>query len=1051
MSHFFIDRPIFAWVIAILMMLGGALIIPSSPINQYPDIAPPEISISSTFPGASAQTVENSVTQIIEQQMKGLNYFNYMYSTSDSSGRSNIVVSFTQEANPDIAQVQVQNKLQLAMAMLPEEVQRQGIVINKSTASFFLVVSFISQDGSMKQADLADYMNSFIIDPISRVPGVGDTQLFGQQYGMRVWLDPDLLSKYKLNVTDVITAIRAQNIDAPAGDIGGGPAVAGQRINFTVIAQSKLKTPEQFGNIILRTNQDGSSVKIKDIARVELESERFIVNVTYNGKPCAGIGIKLATGANAIDVANRVQAKVAELSKFFPAGMETAISYDTTPFVRISLLEVVKTLVEAIVLVFLLMYLFLQNLRATFIPTITIPVVLLGTFAVMGIAGFSINTLTMFGMVLAIGLLVDDAIVVVENVERVMDTEQLTPRDAARKSMTQITGALVGIGLVLSAVFVPMAFFGGSTGVIYRQFSITVVTAMALSVLIAIVLTPALCATMMKQSKTPGTHAKHSSGFFGWFNRSFNSFVNRYTGSVALMLKHPLIMLGIYIVLVSIMAFFLLRLPTSFLPEEDQGILLYQVQLPEGASFERTGEVMRQLEEYYRTKESDTVASVTSVVGFSFNGVAQNLGLGFIRLKPWDERSKASQKAQAIAARAMKNLLFTGDGMIFTLIPPAITSLGISSGFDIEIMDNAGLGHDALAQMRDNLMNAVSTRPDIVSKLTGVRQNGMRENTQYHLEIDIEKAAAEGLDISTITSTISSLWGGYYVNNFIDKGRAKRVFIQLEPNFRMQSEDFSRIRIRNNNGDMVPLSSIVSGQWIKESPRLERFNGVSSMEFMGQATPGHSSGEAMQTIEDLAKEIMPIGMGTAWKALSFQEKMSGEQAPMLYTVSMIVVFLCLAALYESWSIPFSVMLVIPLGVIGAVGGAYLRSLTNDVYFQVGLLTIIGLSAKNAILIVEFAKGLEEEGKDLIEATVTACRLRIRPIIMTSLAFMLGVLPLATSSGAGSGAQNAIGTGVLSGMISATVLGIFYIPVFFVLVSRLFKVKVKVHARSKSTI
>ncbi|MDR1241402.1 MAG: efflux RND transporter permease subunit [Deltaproteobacteria bacterium] len=1047
MSHFFIDRPIFAWVIAMLMMLGGALIIPVSPVNQYPDIAPPEISITSSFPGASAQTVENSVTQIIEQQMKGLDYFNYMYSTSDSAGRSNIVVSFTQEANPDIAQVQVQNKLQLAMSMLPEEVQRQGIVINKSTANFFLVLAFISQDGSMTQSDLADYMNSYLIDPLSRVPGVGDTQLFGMQYGMRIWLDPDLLSKYKMNVTEVIAAIRAQNIDAPAGEIGGGPPVAGQRVNFTVIAQSKFRTPEQFAGILLRTNPDGSTVKIKDIARVELETERFMAQVNYNGKPSAGIGIKLATGANAMDVANRIQERIDELSRFFPAGMETVVSYDTTPFIRVSLLEVVKTLVEAVILVFLLMYLFLQNLRATIIPTITIPVVLLGTFAVMGIAGFSINILTMFGMVLAIGLLVDDAIVVVENVERVMDEERLSPRDAARKSMTQITGALVGIGLVLSAVFVPMAFFGGSTGVIYRQFSITVVTAMALSVLIAIVLTPALCATMMRHSSRPAAHVRRSSGFFGWFNRAFNAFVRRYTGSVALMLKHPLIMMLVYCVLIAGLAFFLLRLPTSFLPEEDQGILLYQVQLPDGASFERTGEVMEKIREYYEKNESDTVSAITSIAGFSFNGMGQNMGVGFIRLKPWEERTEARQRAPAVAARAMRNLLYTGDGMVYTLVPPAIPSMGISSGFDIEIMDNAGIGHAALAEMRDKLLYAANTRPDIVSKLMAVRQNGMGENTQYRLEIDIEKASAQGLDINTITSTISSLWGGYYVNNFIERGRAKRVFIQLEPHFRAQAEDFSRIRIRNSKGDMVPLSSMARGEWIRESPRLERFNGVPALEFLGQATPGHSSGEAMQTIEELAREIMPLGMGTAWKALSFQEKLSGDQAPMLYTVSMIVVFLCLAALYESWSIPISVMLVIPLGIIGAVGGAYLRGLTNDVYFQVGLLTIIGLSAKNAILIVEFAKTMEEEGKDIIEATVAACRLRIRPIIMTSMAFILGVLPLAMSTGAGSGAQNAIGTGVLSGMISATLLGIFYIPVFFVLVSKIFKVKIKTTAHA----
>ncbi|MDR2891756.1 MAG: efflux RND transporter permease subunit [Deltaproteobacteria bacterium] len=1041
MSHFFIDRPIFAWVIAILLMLGGALVIPSSPVAQYPDIAPPEVSITASFPGASATTVENSVTQIIEQQLKGLDHFNYMYSTSNSSGRANIVVSFSQEADQDIAQVQVQNKLQLATSMLPEEVQRNGVTVNKSSSSFFLVIAFISEDGSMVEQDLGDYMNSYILDPLSRVPGVGDTQLFGSQYAMRFWLDPDLLRKYKLNVTDIMTAVQAQNIDSPAGQIGGGPSLDGQRINFTVVAQSKLQTPEQFENIILRTNQDGSTVRVKDIARVELTGESYYVHSRYNGKPASGIGIKLASGANALDVAEQVKAKVEELSAFFPAGMTYVFAYDTTPFVSVSLQEVVKTLIEAVILVFFLMFLFMQNLRATIIPTIAIPVVLLGTFAIMGIAGFSINTLTMFGMVLAIGLLVDDAIVVVENVERVMDEDRLAPRDAARKSMTQITAALVGIGLVLSAVFIPMAFFGGSTGVIYRQFSITIVSAMALSVLIALVLTPALCATMMKDPRGPGAHAKKDSGFFGWFNRIFNKFVNHYTNSVASMLRRPSLMLAGYAALVAILAFLLLRLPTSFLPEEDQGILLFQVQLPEGASFERTAEVLEVIETYFAQNEKDTVLSVMSVSGFSFGGMGQNVGVGFVRLKDWEERPRKEQRAAAVADRAMRALIFTGDGMVFTLIPPAIVELGISSGFDMEIMDNAGMGHDALSEARDKLL-AATQRPEIASKIANVRQNGMPDNTQYRLAVDMEKATALGLDISTINTTISALWGGRYINNFIDKGRAKKVYIQVDAPFRMQPDDFSRIHIRNNQGNMVPLSSVTYGEWIKASPQLERFNGVSSMEFMGQAVTGRSSGEAMQIIEDLAHEVLPPEIGTAWRGLSFQEKMSGDQAPMLYAISMIVVFLCLAALYESWSIPFSVMLVIPLGVIGAVAGAYLRGLTNDVYFQVGLLTIIGLSAKNAILIVEFAKDLEEQGKDLVEATVEACRLRIRPIIMTSMAFMLGVLPLAISTGAGSGAQNAIGTGVLSGMLSATLLGIYFIPIFFVLVSRLFKVKIQ---------
>ncbi|MDR1124520.1 MAG: efflux RND transporter permease subunit [Deltaproteobacteria bacterium] len=1042
MSHFFIDRPIFAWVIAILLMLGGALVIPTSPVNQYPDIAPPAISVSATFPGASAKTVENSVTQIIEQQMKGLDHFDYMYSTSDSAGRANIVVSFEQGTNADIAQVQVQNKLQLATAMLPEDVQRSGITINKSSSSFFLVLGFISEDGSMTQSDLADYMNSYIIDPISRVSGVGDTQLFGMQYAMRIWCDPDLLRKYNVNVTDVVNAVRAQNNDIPAGEVGGGPAVEGQRINFTVLAQSRLSTPEEFGNIVLRANLDGSTIKVKDIGRVELNSERFVVNVTYNGLPTAGIGIKLASGANALDVADRVMSRVDELSEFFPAGMKFVTAYDTTPFVRISLTEVVKTLIEAIILVFLLMYLFLQNIRATLIPTIAIPVVLLGTFAIMGIAGFSINTLTMFGMVLAIGLLVDDAIVVVENVERVMDEDRLDPRAASRKSMTQITGALVGIGLVLSAVFIPMAFFGGSTGVIYRQFSITIVSAMGLSVLIAIVLTPALCATILKDPRAQGAHGRNTRGFFGAFNRGFARFVDHYTSTVALALKRPWFMMGVYAFIILALAFFLFRLPTSFLPEEDQGILLYQVQLPEGATFERTKEVIDVIEDYFARNEKDSVLSIMSVSGFSFNGMGQNLGLGFIRLRDWEERPKAEQKAQAVADRAMRALMYTGDGVVFTLVPPAIIELGISSGFDIEIMDNAGLGHAELLRMRDQILNKAATDPRYSSRITNVRQNGMDDTTQYRLVLDAEKAVAQGLEISTVTTTISALWGGYYINNFVDKGRVKKAYMQLSTPFRLQPDDFSRIHIRNNAGKMVPLSSVTHGEWIKESPRLERFNGVSSLEFMGQATPGRSSGEAMQTIEELAGEVLPPGMGIAWKGLSYQEKLSGDQAPMLYAISMLVVFLCLAALYESWSIPFSVMLVIPLGVIGAAVGATLRGLNNDVYFQVGLLTIIGLSAKNAILIVEFAKELEEDGKDLIAATVEACRLRIRPIIMTSLAFMLGVTPLAISSGAGSGAQNAIGTGVLVGMASATILGIYFIPSFFVLVSKLFKVQIK---------
>lgn len=1055
LSHFFIDRPIFAWVIAILMMLAGILVIPISPIAQYPDIAPPEISITATYPGASASTVENSVTQIIEQQLKGLDHYNYMYSTS-SSGSANITVSFDQEADPDIAQVQVQNKLQLATAMLPDEVQRQGIVVNKSSSSFFLVLSFISTDGSMSGNDLADYMNSYLIDPISRIPGVGDTQIFGNQFGMRIWLDPDLLTKYKVNASDISAAIQAQNNDVPAGEIGGPPALEGQRINFTVKAQSRLKTPEQFANIILRTNQDGSTVRIKDVATVELDADRILSYTRYSGTitdqdgavqtvtglSASGIGIKLASGANALQVADAVKAKVKELSEFFPAGMEYREVYDTTPFVRISLLEVVKTLIEAIILVFVLMFIFLQNFRATLIPTIAVPVVLLGTFGVMGIAGFSINTLTMFGMVLAIGLLVDDAIIVVENVERVMDEDRMNPRDAARKSMTEITGALVGIGLVLSAVFIPMAFFGGATGVIYRQFSITIVSAMALSVIVALVLTPSLCATMMKDPNAPGAHARKADGFFGLFNRGFDAFVKKYVAIVHALLQKPAKMVLLFVVLVSLMAYAFIKLPTSFLPEEDQGILMFQVQLPQGATFERTNAVLSEVERYFLGQEGDTVMSVMSVAGFSFNGLKQNNGIGFVRLKDWEERPDSRQKVQALAARAQRKMFYTGEGMVFFLVPPAIVELGTSSGFDMDIMDNSGHGHGALMKVREEIL--AKARADAVLAPQSVRQNGMPDETQYQLAIDYDKTMAQDLNIADVTATISSLWGSYYVNNFIDKGRSKKVMVQVDKNFRMQPGDFSRIRIRNDKGEMVPLSGITSGSWTTDSPRLERFNGVSSLEFQGAAKTGFSSGEAMNSIERIAKETLPLGMGMAWRGLSYQEKMSGDQAPMLYAVSMIVVFLCLAALYESWSIPVSVILIIPMGVIGAVGGAYLRGLTNDVYFQVGLLTIIGLSAKNAILIVEFAKALEEQGMGLIEATVEACRLRIRPIVMTSFAFILGTFPLAKSTGAGSGAQNAIGTAVVSGMLSATILGVFFIPLSFVLISKLFKVKVQTH-------
>lgn len=1044
MSHFFIDRPIFAWVIAIIIMLSGVLGITTLPVAQYPDIAPPEILVSSMYNGANAQTVEDSVTQIIEQQMTGIDNLNYMYSTSDASGMSRVNLSFKPGTNSDIAQMQVQNKLQLVTAMMPDVVQRNGISVLKSSSSFFLIVALVNTDGTLTFQDLGDYAVSNLQDPLSRIDGVGEMQMFGSQYAMRIWVDPVLLHKYSLNSTDIIAAVNAQNNDINAGSIGASPAVEGQMISYTITAQSRLNTVEQFEEIILRANEDGSFIKLRDVAWMELSGETNSYLARFNGQPAAGIALRLATGANAINTADLVMDKLEELSAYFPSNIEWRVAYDTTPFVRISLQEVFKTLIEAIVLVFFLMYLFLQNIRSTIIPTIAVPVVLLGTFAVMAMFGFSINTLTMFGMVLAIGLLVDDAIVVVENVERVMHDEHLSPRDAARKSMTQITGALVGIGMVLSAVFIPMAFFGGSVGVIYRQFSITIVSAMVLSVIVALVLTPSLCVQLMKpvdKSKASGGGATHQQGFFGAFNRGFSAFTNWYTRGVEKILRAPKRMMLIYLAMLISLGFMFMSLPTAFLPDEDQGILMTTVQLPEGASFERTLNVVEQVERYFLEKEKESVQSIMSVLGFSFSGSGQNVGMIFVRLKDWEERPNDELRAPAIARRAMQNLLFTGEGTVYTFQPPPIIELGTASGFDLQLMDNAGLGHAELLSARNQLLGMAAQKPD---KLMNVRPNGLEETTEYKLILDWEKATAQKLAVSDITTALGSIWGEYYINNFVDRGRTKKVKMQADKRFRMVPEDFNHVYIRNSDGNMVPFSSFATGSWIKQSPRLERFNGVSSMEILGQGVQGVSSGDAMLLMEQLAGQL-PTGIGIAWTGLSFQEKQSGAQAPLLYAISLLVVFLCLAALYESWSIPFSVMLVVPLGVLGALIVAHLRGMNNDVYFQVGLLTIVGLSAKNAILIVEFAKDLEEQGMDLIEATVEACRLRLRPILMTSFAFMLGVTPLAISSGAGSGGQNAIGTGVLGGMTSATALGIFYIPLFFVVVSRLFKVKV--HAKT----
>ncbi|WP_348944409.1 efflux RND transporter permease subunit [Chitinibacter sp. FCG-7] len=1030
MARFFIDRPIFAWVIALIIMLAGILAIRGLAVEQYPPVAPPAITISAVYPGAAAKTVEDSVTQVIEQKMKGIDKLRYISSSSDESGAVSITLSFAADADADIAQVQVQNKLQLALTQLPQEVQQQGVTVTKSSSSFLMVVGFVAKDGNMTKTDLADYAAANIVDPLSRINGVGNVQLFGAQYAMRVWIDPSKLANYKLTTQDVIAAIKAQNAQVSAGQIGGMPSVPGQRLNAAIIAQSRLETPEQFGRILLRVKPDGGQIRLADVARVERGAESYDIESRFNGKPAAGIGINLATGANALETARLVREKMAEMQPYFPAGMDVVVPYDTTPFVKLSIEEVVKTLIEAVILVFCVMYLFLQNFRATLIPTIAVPVVLLGTFGVMAAFGFSINTLTMFGMVLAIGLLVDDAIVVVENVERVMSEEGLTPKEATRKSMSQITGALVGIALVLSAVFVPMAFFGGSTGVIYRQFSITVVSAMALSVLVALTLSPALCATLLKPIPKGGQHGSH--GFFGWFNRQFEALNARYQNIVSRWLLKSGRYMVVYLVLVGVMVAMFMRLPTSFLPDEDQGILFTQVMLPAGSTQEQTLSVLEKVERHFLQDEKDSVASIFTVAGFSFGGSGQNAGIGFVMLKDWSERQGADQHVQAVMGRAYGAFGQIKEAMIFAFAPPAVMELGNASGFDLQLQDRGGVGHEKLTEARNMLLGMAAKDPNVV----GVRPNGQPDSPQLRLDIDQEKASALGLSLSDINQTLAAAWGSAYVNDFVDRGRVKKVYLQADAPFRMKPEDLNQWYIKNASGKMVPFSAFATSRWDYGSPRLTRYNSVPSMNLQGQAAPGKSSGDAMLAMEAMIAKL-PAGIGYEWSGLSLEEREAGAQAPALYALSLLIVFLCLAALYESWSIPFSVMLVVPLGVIGALAATMGRGLSNDVYFQVGLLTTIGLSAKNAILIVEFAKELVDDGMELMAATLKAVRMRLRPIIMTSLAFGFGVLPLALADGAGSGAQNAIGTGVLGGMLTATVLGIFFVPVFFVLISRYF--------------
>ncbi|SDJ54555.1 multidrug efflux pump [Pseudomonas delhiensis] len=1035
MSKFFIDRPIFAWVIALVIMLAGGLSILSLPVNQYPAIAPPAIAIQVSYPGASAETVQDTVVQVIEQQMNGLDHLRYISSESNADGSMTITVTFDQGASPDIAQVQVQNKLQLATPLLPQEVQQQGIRVTKAVKNFLMVVGIVSEDGSMTKEDLSNYIVSNIQDPLSRTAGVGDFQVFGSQYAMRIWLDPAKLNSYQLTPNDIVTAVQAQNVQISSGQLGGLPALPGQQLNATIIGKTRLQTAEQFGDILLKVNTDGSQVRLKDVARVALGGQDYSINAQFNGKPASGIAIKLATGANALDTAKAIRATIGRLQEFMPEGMKVVYPYDTTPVVSASIHEVVKTLGEAILLVFLVMYLFLQNFRATLIPTIAVPVVLLGTFGVLAAFGFSINTLTMFGMVLAIGLLVDDAIVVVENVERVMAEEGLPPKEAARKSMGQIQGALVGIAMVLSAVFLPMAFFGGSTGVIYRQFSITIVSAMALSVLVALILTPALCATMLKPI-AKGDHGEHKRGFFGWFNRKFIDTTHGYERGVTSILKHRSPYLLLYVVIVIGMAWLFTRIPTAFLPDEDQGVLFAQVQTPPGSSAERTQKVVDHMREYLLDKEGQAVNSVFTVTGFNFAGRGQSSGMAFIMMKPWEERPGSENSVFAVADRAQHYFFSIKDAMVFAFAPPAVLELGNATGFDIYLQDQAGVGHEALMQARNKFLQLAAQNP----VLQRVRPNGLNDEPQYQLLIDDEKASALGVSLADINSTISIAWGSKYINDFIDRGRVKKVYAQGEPGARMSPEDLAKWYVRNASGEMVPFTAFATGKWTYGSPKLARYNGVPAMEILGEPAPGRSTGEAMAAVEEIVQQL-PKGIGYSWTGLSYEERLAGSQTTSLFVLSAIVVFLCLAALYESWSIPFSVMLVVPLGIIGALLATSMRGLSNDVFFKVGLLTTIGLSAKNAILIVEFAKELHErEGKHIVDAAIEACRMRLRPIVMTSLAFILGVVPLAISSGAGSGSQHAIGTGVIGGMVTATVLAIFWVPLFYVVVSTLFKDK-----------
>ncbi len=1035
MAKFFIDRPIFAIVIAILVMLAGGLSIVSMPIEQYPTIAPPSIQITASYPGASAETTENTVVQVIEQQMSGLDHLLYLSSNADDSGTATTTLTFAAGTNPDIAQVQVQNKLQLATPLLPAQVQQSGVRVTKSSNGYLLIAGFVSTDNSMSRYDIANYIASKLQDPLSRINGVGNFNVFGSQYAMRIWLDTDKLNSFALTPVDVTTAIQNQNVQVAGGQLGGTPAPATQRLTATITEATLLRTPAEFNNILLKVNPDGSQVRLRDVARIALGSESYFIDSKYNGQPASAIGIQLAPGANALATATAVRARIDELAPYFPHGLQAVYPYDTTPFIKTSITEVVKTLFEGIALVFLVMYLFLQNLRATLIPTIAVPVVLLGTFGVMAAFGFTINTLSMFGLVLAIGLLVDDAIVVVENVERVMSEEGLSPRDATRKAMGQITGALVGVAVVLSAVFVPMAFSAGSVGAIYRQFSLTIVSAMLLSVFVALSLTPALCGLMLKPAGGAGEAAKK--GFFGAFNRGFEHGRDRYVGGVRHVLARSGRWLLIYGAVIAAVGLLFVRLPTGFLPDEDQGIAYIQVQTPPGATQGRTQIVLDDVSNYLLHQEAAAVDATLEVTGLNFAGRGQTQGLIFVRFKDWSARTRADLKAQAVLARTAQHFASYQDAVIVPINPPSIPALGTASGFDFELEDRGGLGHVKLMQARDQLIAMARKDPNLAL----VRPNGLSDNPTYKIDIDREKASALGVNLSDVDQTFSIAWGSRYVDNFLDTdGRIKKVFVQADAPFRMNPEDLRSLYVRNTTGSMVPFTSFATGSWSYGSPKLERYNGVSSAEIQGLAAPGQSTGQAMAVMQRLAQKL-PAGVGYEWTGISLQQQQSGSQAPMLYALSILVVFLSLAALYESWIVPISVIMVVPLGILGALTAATALHLENDVYFQVGLLTTIGLSSKNAILIVEFARDLEARGKSAIDAAVEAAQMRLRPILMTSLAFVLGVLPLAIANGAGSGSENAVGRGVIGGMLSATFLAPFLIPMFFfVITEKLFKTK-----------